>query len=136
MKLLPLPCPYEGAPLTCPLPPPDPGIPLHWGIESSQDQGPLFPLIQDKAILCFICCWSHGFLHVYSLVGVLIETLLVPTTTYMSSFVDEVVVQERVLTEISCLCLPSTRIKGIHYHHPGPISSFYVEKTGFNKGLL
>ena len=43
-----------------PLPPHHPGIPLHWGIESSQDQGPLFPMISDKAILCHICGWSHG----------------------------------------------------------------------------
>jgi hypothetical protein len=28
-------------PLTHPLPLPHPGIPLHWGIEPSQDQGPL-----------------------------------------------------------------------------------------------
>ena len=27
------------------------------------------PLMPDKAILCYICSWSHGFLHVYSLVG-------------------------------------------------------------------
>ena len=44
-------------------------IPLCWVIESSQDQGPLFPLMPDKAILCYIWSWSHGSLHVYSLVG-------------------------------------------------------------------
>jgi hypothetical protein len=45
-------------------------IPLHWGIELSQDQGPLLPLMTNKAILCYIyiCGWSHGSLHVYSLV--------------------------------------------------------------------
>ena len=32
-------------------------------------QGPLFPLMPDKAILCYICSWSHGSHHVYSLVG-------------------------------------------------------------------
>jgi hypothetical protein len=37
------------------LPVPGPGIPLHWGIVSSQDQGPLLPLITNKAILCYIC---------------------------------------------------------------------------------
>jgi hypothetical protein len=63
----PSPCFYEGAPpLLHPLLPPRPGIPLHCGIEPSQDQGPLLPLMPDKAILC--SC-SHGFLHVYSLVG-------------------------------------------------------------------
>ena len=28
---------------------------LHWGIELSQDQGPLLPLMTYKAILCYIC---------------------------------------------------------------------------------
>jgi hypothetical protein len=63
-------CLYEGAQTSIhPLLPPHPGIPLHWGIEPSQDQGPLFPLMPDKAILCYISGWSHGSLHVYSLVG-------------------------------------------------------------------
>jgi hypothetical protein len=38
-------------------------FPLHWGREPSQDQGPLFPLTADKAILCYICGWSHASLH-------------------------------------------------------------------------
>jgi hypothetical protein len=29
-------------------------------------------LMPDKAILCYICSWSHGSLHVYSLVGDLV----------------------------------------------------------------
>jgi hypothetical protein len=37
---LPLPC----SP-THPLPIPGPGTPMHWGIWSSQDQGPLLPLM-------------------------------------------------------------------------------------------
>ena len=69
----PSPCFYEAAPLhTHPLLPLSPGIPLHWGIEHSQDQGPLLPLMNDKVILCYICSWSHGSLHVYSLVGGLV----------------------------------------------------------------
>ena len=48
------------------------GIPLHWGIEPSQDQGPLLPFMPNKAILCYIFGWSHGSLHVYSLVGGLV----------------------------------------------------------------
>jgi len=47
-------------------PPLCPGIPLHWGMEPSQDQGPLLPLMSDKAILCCTCNYSHGSLHVYS----------------------------------------------------------------------
>jgi hypothetical protein len=43
------------------------------GIELSQEQGPVaFPLMIDKAILCYIYSWSDGSLHVYSLVGHLI----------------------------------------------------------------
>jgi hypothetical protein len=38
------------------------GIPLHWGIESSQDQGQLLSSMPNKAILCYICGWSHGSL--------------------------------------------------------------------------
>ena len=37
-----------------PLPPFCPGIPLHWGIELSQAQGPLLPLMSNKAIFCHI----------------------------------------------------------------------------------
>jgi hypothetical protein len=37
-----------------PLPLSGPGNPLHWGIEPSQDQGPFFPLMINKAILCYI----------------------------------------------------------------------------------
>jgi hypothetical protein len=46
-----------------------PGIPLHWCIKELQAQGPLHPLMSNKAILCHICDKSHGSLHVYSLVG-------------------------------------------------------------------
>jgi hypothetical protein len=64
------PCLYEGAPPpTNPVQSPCPGIPLHWAIEPSQDHGPLFPLMTDKVILCYIYDWSHRSLHVYSLVG-------------------------------------------------------------------
>ena len=48
---------------------PYPGIPLHWGIEPSQNQGTVLSLMSYKAILCYICGWSHGSLNVYSLVG-------------------------------------------------------------------
>jgi hypothetical protein len=47
---LPMPC----SP-THPLPLPGPGIPLSWGIWSSQYQVPLLPLMADQAILCYIC---------------------------------------------------------------------------------
>jgi hypothetical protein len=68
------PCFYEGAHLpTCsPTPASCTGIPLHWGIEPSQDQGPLLQLMSEKAILCYICSWSHGSLHAYFLVGDLV----------------------------------------------------------------
>ena len=68
-SLLPSCCFYEGAYI---LPPPHPGIPLHWGMKLSQDQGPLLPLMSNKSILCYICSWSHGTLHLCSLVGGLV----------------------------------------------------------------
>ena len=50
-----------------PTPLPSPGIPLHCDL--SQDQAPLLSLMSHKAIMCYKCGWSHGFLNVYSLVG-------------------------------------------------------------------
>jgi hypothetical protein len=44
-----------------------------WCMEPSHDQGPLLPLMSDKAILCYICSWTHGTLPVYSLVGGLVS---------------------------------------------------------------
>jgi hypothetical protein len=49
---------------------------LHWGIEPSQDQGPLFPLMQNKGILSYILRWSHGSLHLYSFIGGLVPGIL------------------------------------------------------------
>ena len=68
--------PLSPSPSPCPpiypLPLPGPGILLHWGIESSQDQGPLLPLMTDNVILCYMCSWSHGSLHVNSFLGCLV----------------------------------------------------------------
>ena len=47
-------------------------FPIHWGIEPLKDQCLLVLLMPDKAILCYICGWSHGSLHVYSLNGGLV----------------------------------------------------------------
>jgi hypothetical protein len=66
------PSPYTCLP-THPLPVPCPGIPLHWGIKPSQVQGTLLPLMSNKDILFYVCSWSHGSLHVYSLVGSLVS---------------------------------------------------------------
>jgi hypothetical protein len=56
---------YEGAtPTTHPLQLSCPQIPLHWVIEPSQDQGPLLPLMPERAIFCYICGWSYASLHV------------------------------------------------------------------------
>ena len=61
-------------PLPTHLPPPHClGIPLHWGIKFSQDQGLLLPLMFNKATLCYMCSWKHGLLHVYSLIGDLLS---------------------------------------------------------------
>ena len=59
-------------PPTHPLQPHGPSIPLCWCIKPLKDQGPDLPLIVDKAILCYICSWSHGFCYVYYLVGGLV----------------------------------------------------------------
>ena len=37
-------------------------ISLCWDIKPPQGQGPPIPFMPDKAIFCFICVWSHGFL--------------------------------------------------------------------------
>jgi hypothetical protein len=68
--------PKPNYPITLPLltNPPTPTS-LSWHsptLGPSQDQRPLLPLIFNKAILCYICSWSHGSLHVYSLVGGLV----------------------------------------------------------------
>jgi hypothetical protein len=68
----PSPCFIESFLPPHPPPLPHPGILLHWGIKPSQDQGTLLLLMSDKALLCYICGWSHGPLHVYSLVDGLV----------------------------------------------------------------
>jgi hypothetical protein len=59
------PCFYEGVPL--PTLPPTPTSPPwhsptlgHWAFTGPR---PLLSLVPDKAILCYICSWSHGSLH-------------------------------------------------------------------------
>jgi hypothetical protein len=49
-----------------------PGIPIHWDIKPSQDQGPLLSLMSNKAILCYIFGWRYEPLLVYSLVSGLV----------------------------------------------------------------
>jgi hypothetical protein len=69
----PIPSPHPLPSPTHPLPPHCPSIPLHWGHGAFTGPGPLLPLMTGKAILCYICGWSHGSLHVYSLVGGLVS---------------------------------------------------------------
>jgi hypothetical protein len=49
-----------------------PNFPLYWVIEPPLEQGAPHPLMPDKAVLCYICSWSHEALHVCSLVGGLV----------------------------------------------------------------
>jgi hypothetical protein len=61
--ILPLtPPPPSHPPFPCSLTHPHlllcPGIPLYWGTEPSQDQGPLLSLMSHKSILSYICGWS------------------------------------------------------------------------------
>ena len=64
-SLLPNPpflCLYEGAPLhTHPFCLTSLASP---SLEPSQDQVPPFPLIPDEAVLCYICSWSYGLVHI------------------------------------------------------------------------
>jgi hypothetical protein len=72
--LLPPFCLYEGAPLpTHPLLPHHSSIPLHWGIKPPWDQGLPLTLMSGETILCYLCIWSHGSLHVHTLVGGLVS---------------------------------------------------------------
>jgi len=75
---IPSPCFYRGVPPSThpPLLASPPDIPLHWGIKPWQDQGLFLPLVPNKAILCYICSWSHGSVHVYAL-----DAVLVPGTS-------------------------------------------------------
>ena len=67
------PCFYEAvSPLTHPLLPSHCGIFLYWGIKLSQDQWLLLLLMPNKVILCYICGWSRGSPHVYTLVSGLV----------------------------------------------------------------
>ena len=70
---LPYPIPSPTLSITNPLLLPFPGITLHWDIKPSQDQGPLLPLMSNKAILCYIRGWRYGSLHVYFLVSGLVH---------------------------------------------------------------
>ena len=66
-------CFYKNAPPpTYPLPMHHPSIPLCWGIKPSPDQGPPLSLMPTKSIIYYICSWSYGSLHVYSLIGGLV----------------------------------------------------------------
>jgi hypothetical protein len=63
-----------------------PASPYIGSIKPLQDQRTPLSLMSDKAILCCIYIWSHGFLPVHSLVGV-----LVPGSTGWSGQPTEIV---------------------------------------------
>jgi len=52
---------------------PLPDIPLHWGVQSWQDQWILLPFVPNKAILYYIYSWSHVSVHVQSLDSGLVQ---------------------------------------------------------------
>ena len=61
-------CLYECTPPTIPLSWPHHfSIPFLWEIKTPKNQGPPLPLMSDKAILCYMCIWSHESLHVDSM---------------------------------------------------------------------
>jgi hypothetical protein len=49
-----------------------PSIHLCWAIKPPQDHGSPLPVMPDKALLCYICSWWQGSLHLYSLVSGLV----------------------------------------------------------------
>ena len=68
----PSPCFYMGAPpptLSCF---PTLAFPYTGALSLHRINSLSSPLMPYKAILCYICGWSHGLLHVYSLVGGLV----------------------------------------------------------------
>jgi hypothetical protein len=61
---------YEGAHSPAhPILPQRPSVLLYWVIK---DQGAPLPVMADKAVLCYISSWSHGYPLVYSLGGDLV----------------------------------------------------------------
>jgi hypothetical protein len=61
LSYFPSSCFYEGVPLpTHPLLLPSLHIAIHWSIKPSQDQGPLLPLMFNKAILCTCMVGAMG----------------------------------------------------------------------------
>jgi hypothetical protein len=63
-------CFYEGVPPSThpPAPTSPSSIPLYWGIYGLFKRPRTFPSIDDKAILCYICSWSHAYSFADSLV--------------------------------------------------------------------
>jgi hypothetical protein len=59
----PSPCFYDDVPPSNhTFPPPTSLFPYtRASIKPSWVQGPLLPMMHDKAILCYICSWSHGY---------------------------------------------------------------------------
>jgi hypothetical protein len=62
-------------------------VPLRWGTKTPQNQGPPLTLISDKAILCYLCIWSHGSLPVHFLVSAqVLGALGGPASQHCSSY--------------------------------------------------
>jgi len=76
----PLPCFYEDAPLSIHSHLPALTFPYTGASSLHRTKGLPSHLMPDKAILCYICGWSHGKLHVCSLGGVFLSvSLRLPT---------------------------------------------------------
>ena len=96
----PYPIPFQPASMSL-----FPSIPLHCGINWSQDQGPPLLLMPAKSILCYICSWRHGFLHVYFLGGSLVPGSSVGVCVWL---VDTVVLSMGLQTPSAPSVLPLT----------------------------
>jgi hypothetical protein len=92
---------------------------LQWDTEHSQDQRPPLSLMPGKAILCYICSWSHGYTLVGGLVpgnsggsGWLILLFFLWGCKPLSSFspspnssIGDPVISHRWLSMNICICI-------------------------------
>jgi hypothetical protein len=82
--LFPLPSPCSP---THPLPLPGPGIPLYWGTDPSQDQGPLLPLITTRpfSAICTVGAMGLSMCTLWLVIESL-GTLGIQVGSYCSSY--------------------------------------------------
>ena len=114
-----LPMPLRVCSPTRPLQLHHPSIPLCWGIEPSQEQGPFLPLMPHKAVLCYIFGWSHRVPP-----GVFFGWWLNPWELWGVRLVDIVVLPMGLQITSSPSLLPQTLPFCNSNHSPGLLQAF------------